>query len=169
MSRICLEPSTAVTGLSRLFTLHWPALFGIDGRPVSDFGVNSTVAHVGSWAAFVLVALVGIAIVSGGRAAAATAHPPRDWGFTAFLLATAAFSIAGYVVGRCGQLEFFYTRYEMLSLLGIAGLVGAGLQAGPSLRRAVIGLSLGWFAITVVPHVGLWAIISRIRRRTSGA
>lgn len=156
VSRICIEPSTAMTGLSRLFTLHWPVLFGIDGRPVSDFGVNGTVSHAGPWAAFVLVALVGIAIVSGWRAAARQRVQPRDWGFTAFLLATAAFSIAGYVVGRCGQLEFFYTRYEMLSLLGVAGLVGAGLQAGPSLRRPVIALSLGWFAITAVPHVGLW-------------
>ena len=47
---------------------------------------------------------------------------PRD--FCAYLILVAALSIAGYLVGRCGVIDFYTMRYELLSVLGACGLAG---------------------------------------------
>ena len=82
----------------------------------------------------------------------------RGLEFCAFLVLTALFSITGYVVGRCGAIDFYYMRYELLSLLGAAGLAGWFLAADPQrpVRRAWLALVFAWFTIVAIPHVQLW-------------
>jgi hypothetical protein len=83
----------------------------------------------------------------------------RGMAFCAFLVLTALFSIAGYVVGRCGAIDFYYMRYELLSVLGVSGVAGWFLASRPpiALRRVWFALVLLWFVLAAVPHVQLWA------------
>lgn len=158
-SRACLDPATAATGMYRLATEHWPVLFGTARQPLSDFGVVTAVSQ-GAWgstaalAVLALVAAAGVIRHAPFRRSAGSGSP-----FCGYLVATALFSVAGYVVGRCGAIDFYYTRYELLSLLGLAGLGGWFLQLErtPWIRRAWVAGAAGWLAVTAVPHVRLYA------------
>jgi len=152
-NRMCVDPTTAATGFYKLATDHWPVLFGTLSEPVRDFGVVTTVSQGLPWSAGLLVALVALAAVGiliGRRV--------RGFEFCAFLVLTALFSITGYVVGRCGTIDFYYMRYELLSLAGASGL-GAWLLATAAprpLKRAWVAMALIWFAVIAMPHARLW-------------
>ena len=71
----------------------------------------------------------------------------------------AAFSLVGYLVGRCGVIDFYTMRYELLSLLGAVGLAGRYLRVERS--RAV---AAAWalccaaiFAVSLAGHARLLA------------
>ena len=53
----------------------------------------------------------------------------------------AAFSLAGYLVGRCGVIDFYTMRYELLSLLGAAGLAGWFLRTERSRLVAAVWIA----------------------------
>lgn len=154
LNRICFDAGSIAGGFWKLATQHWPILFGIQPRPVADFGVQTSVTQGSAWMGALLVALVAIALGGILRHALRNRTPANGTAFCWFLVATAAFSIAGYVVGRCGAINFFYTRYELLSILGLAGIAAWFLREEnlPSLRRAWLALALVWFAATAVPH-----------------
>lgn len=67
------------------------------------------------------------------------------------------FSTAGYVLGRCGEVNFYGMRYELLSVLGIVGLAGSFLAAEPPkpLRVAWGATLAAWLVIIAVPHARL--------------
>lgn len=152
-TRICVDPATAATGAYRLATEHWPVLFGTLPEPVSDFGVVTAVTQGLPWSGTLLAALIALAI-----AGVAIGRRVRGLEFCAFLVLTAVLSIAGYVVGRCGAIDFYYMRYELLSLAGAAGLGGwlLATQAPKNLKRVWLALALLWFALVAIPHVRLW-------------
>lgn len=157
-NRICFDLSTAGSGLYRLATEHWPLLFGTAVRPLSDFSVVTGVTQ-GLTASAALLAVLAMAAVLGilrGWWKSAERAPSS---FCAFLVLTGLWSVAGYAIGRCGNIDFFYMRYEMLSILGMAGLGAWFLQQEPSriARRAWMGLALVWFAIAAAPHVRLYS------------
>jgi hypothetical protein len=75
-----------------------------------------------------------------------------------FLVLTALASVGGYVIGRCGAIDFYYTRYELHSLLGACG-VAAWFLASVQMRefRATwLVLLVLWLAFTALPHARLW-------------
>jgi hypothetical protein len=72
---------------------------------------------------------------------------PRE-PFAAYLMLTAAFSLAGYLAGRCGVIDFSTMRYELLSPLGAAGLAAAFLRTRP--RRPLVVM---WAACTAMVFV----------------
>lgn len=152
-NRLCVDPATAANGFYKLATEHWPVLFGTLPEPVRDFGVVTAVSQGMPWSAGLLVALMvvaAVAIVIGRRV--------RGLEFCAFLVLTALLSITGYVVGRCGAIDFYYLRYELLSLTGATGL-GAWLlatEAPQPVKRAWLALAIVWFSLVAVPHVQLW-------------
>ena len=155
VGRTCFSPATAVTGISGLFSLHWPALLGTAPYPLSRFAIESSVQQglAGtSWlpAAFVAICIAGVA----PRAIKARFQFPC---FPLYLILIGLFSAAGYVLGRCGQVNFTGMRYELLSILGIVGLAGWFLASRPP--RALLaawGLVLAaWLAVLAVPHVRL--------------
>ena len=155
--RVCVDPSTIVPGMYRIATSHWPWLFGTAPQPLTEFGISTTVTQGGWWTAAVLVALALLAVVGIARHALRGGFrdaPP----FCGFLVLTALFSIGGYVVGRCGVIDFYYTRYELLSLLGIAGVSAWLLRVETSrwVRRVSLVLAAVWFVSTAVPHVRLY-------------
>ena len=156
-SRVCVDPGTIGPGLSRLVTSHWPWLFGTTPQPLTDFGVSSAVSQGGWWGAPLLaaVALIAIAGIVRQTAWRRQAGIPA---FPGFLVFTALFSIAGYVVGRCGVIDFFYMRYELLSVLGLAGLGAWFLRVEPSawMKRMWFAVAAAWCLSTAVPHARLW-------------
>jgi hypothetical protein len=83
----------------------------------------------------------------------------REYDFCAYLVLTALLSCAGYILGRCGQVgSVGLIRYEMLSLLGAAGLGAWALKvATPLVRRACIGLALAVAGIAAASHAAILA------------
>ena len=158
-NRVCIDPVTAAPGFYRLATEHWPVLFGTLPEPVRDFGVVTSIDQGMRGSVMLLAAVIGIAL-----AGVLWARRFRGMEFCAFLVLCALLSITGYVVGRCGAIDFYYMRYELLSLLGAAGFSGWFLASAPAipsptwraLRRAWLGLTAAWFILVAIPHVKLW-------------
>ena len=151
--RVCLDMQALPGGLWALVTQHWPVLFGARAQPVAELGLESTVSQgaPGAWmllAAVVLVAAggVGVRIVTERRW-----RPEYD--VCAYLVLVGLISSLGYVVGRCGQLTII--RYELLSVLGAAGLGAWFLRAASPSRTAVrvwMAIACGFVAIAAVSH-----------------
>jgi hypothetical protein len=158
-TRTCISPATAAAGIARLFTIHWPALLGTAPFPLSAFGIESSGRQglaLSSWlpAGLVIVLLAGIILVP-----LANRRVPVPPAFAGYLAAIGLCSIAGYVVGRCGQVNFAGMRYELLSIFGIVGLTAWFLSTP---RPAVLTgawavLLAAWLLVAGVPHVQLAA------------
>jgi hypothetical protein len=153
--RTCFSPATVAPGIGRLFSLHWPALLGTAPYPLSAFAIESSV-HQGlagsSWlpAAFVAICLAGGTPV----AIKARFMFPR---FPAYLMLVGLFSAAGYVLGRCGQVNFVGMRYDLLSVLGLVGLAGWFLHSRPAKPLLAVWAVVlaAWLVVLAVPHVRL--------------
>ena len=156
-SRMCFEVGTVPAGFWKLATEHWPVLFGTEPRPVGDFGVVTSVTQGSWWTGAVLFALAATAAATVLWRAAVRRPLANGSGFCGYLVATAGFSILGYVIGRCGTIDFYYTRYELLSVLGLAGLSAWFLRQDNPVwfRRSWLALAAIWFAATAVPHIRL--------------
>jgi hypothetical protein len=157
-SRMCLDPSTAVTGFRAMVSTHWPTLFGTSRHPVADFGINSTVMQGGMVPSIVLGLMILVPIVGLLLRIRAPLRLSAASAFSAFLVMTAACSILGYVVGRCGAIDVHYTRYELLSVAGLAGLWGWFLTVtqGSTRWRRLLVVPTIWFTLLAVPHVQIW-------------
>jgi hypothetical protein len=154
VARTCVSPATAAAGAGRLFTIHWPAILGTAPYPLGAFSIESRVSQGlggSSWLPAVLV-LLSIGGILAARSAGAGAPPPR---FPQYLILTGAFSIAGYLFGRCGEVNFYAARYELLSVLAIVGLAAWFLSVRPpaALRAAWALAFATWMAIVAIPHV----------------
>ena len=159
VARSCVDPGTIATGLSRIATDHWPTLFGTWFLRLTDFGIVSNGGvQGGAWAAWVLAAIAVMAVLGVLVASVAARGVARRLDPCVFLVLVAAFSIGGYAVGRCGAIDFYYTRYELLSLAGICGLSAWFLASAPHrlVRRAWFTLVAVWLIFTAVPHARLW-------------
>jgi hypothetical protein len=153
-ARVCIDPTTAFAGFQKIATEHWTALFGTMPLRLRDFGVTTSVNQGAPWSAALLLAIVLLAVAGIVRA--------RTWKtsqFAAFLVLTAVFSVSGYVFGRCGAIDFYFMRYELLSIIGVAGLAGWFLQSERSriVRASWLALAAAWFVYTATPHVQLYA------------
>ena len=154
-TRTCFSPATAARGTGLLFSLHWPELLGTAPYPLSAFAIESTTSQglaATSWlpGLVVLLAIVGIA-VTWWR----TPRPAPC--FAVYLVVVGMLSAAGYVLGRCGEVNFFGMRYELLSVLGIVGLSGWFLAWTPPrvLAGAWAAALVAWIAVLAVPHARL--------------
>jgi hypothetical protein len=172
--RLCLDPRAIAAGAGRLFTIHWPELFGLESQPLTDFGIESVVRQGLSGSAWLLAPLFLIPIVRivslrtpilDPRPSTLT-RPASD--FCPYLLLVAVFSVAGYVIGRCGALDFYTMRYELLSVLGAVALAGWYLR----LER-VRGVLAAWlvcccavFGISIAGHARLLAEYATGRQPT---
>ena len=170
LERLCVDVRAIASGVYRLLTVHWPELFGLEPQALTDFGIESTVRQGFPGAAWLLVVVFGFPILRllTPRTArpAAIGHRPSDIGrrlsgvdFCAYLVTVAALSTAGYLAGRCGVIDFFTMRYELLSPLGAAGLAGAYLRAERSRTpvRVWAVCAAAVFAISIAAHARLIA------------
>lgn len=152
--RICVNLASIPTGLWRLVTEHWPVLFGTTVHPLSDLGIESAVRQGAPGSGALLAAAVAIA-----AGAIAVRVSRRRWlaeyDSCAYLLFTGLFSALGYVVGRCGELSYLLTRYELLSILGAVGLGAWFLKVEPSrwLRRTWMTLVGAFVAVALWAHL----------------
>ena len=168
-NRICWDLATLPRGAWRMLTEHWPVLFGTRLMPLSDFAIDSRVSQglPGAWIVLAATALVALAGIVRGMVRARSWRLPDP--FCAYLIAVALLSGAGYVLGRCGEVDFVVMRYELLSILGLAGLGGWFLRVEPSpaLRRAWIGLACATVAVAAAAHLRLLA--EYVRHAPEGA
>jgi len=151
----------------QVFTVHWPELFGLERQPLTDFGIESTVRQGAPGAAWLLVIVIGLPIARllalrrrTPDLGAGTADPgsrTSDLDFCTYLIVVAVLSVTGYLVGRCGLVDFFTMRYELLSPLGAAGLAGAYLRSERSrVPLRVWACAAGAvFTISAIAHVKL--------------
>ena len=157
-NRVCLDLSTVPVGIGRIATVHWPLLFGTRVQRLTRFSIESdgTQGMNGLWvvlAAAMLLAAVRIAThISGER----RWRPEYD--FCAYLVLAGLLSIGGYVVARCGVIDIFRMRYDMLSIIGAVGLAGWYLRIERSrwLKGAWVVLVLSWAAVGAAAHGRLW-------------
>jgi hypothetical protein len=70
----------------------------------------------------------------------------------------AALSLAGYLVGRCGTVDFYYMRDDLLALFGAAGLTAWFFAARPRplMAAAWIALMCLWLAFPASLYARLW-------------
>jgi hypothetical protein len=165
--RLCLDPRAMAAGIGRILTVHWPELFGLEPQPLTDFGIESAVHQGLGLSAWLLLPALGIPFARVVRFALRSdlAYPARDptalspppRAFCIYLTLVAGVSIAGYQIGRCGVVDFYTMRYELLSIPGACGLAGWYLQRERSaVVRAVWAASCAAiFAISLTGHVRL--------------
>jgi hypothetical protein len=151
--RLCVNARAITAGVWQLFMVHWPELFGLEPQPLTDFGIESVVRQGFTGAAWLLVPLFGIPLARGAWGA----RGAQD--FAMYLVLVAALSVAGYLVGRCGVIDFYTMRYELLSPLGAAGLAAAYLRVE---RSRVVGTvwmacASAVFALSILAHARLLA------------
>jgi hypothetical protein len=138
--------------------VHWPAILGTAPYPLTAFSIESRITQglAGSSWLPVAIVLLSIAGIFAASPAARGGVPPR---FAQYLILAGTFSVAGYLFGRCGEVNFYSMRYELLSLLAIVGLAGWFLSVRPpaALQAAwALGFA-AWMAILAVPNVRLAA------------
>ncbi|HEY2432475.1 MAG TPA: hypothetical protein VGI12_07350 [Vicinamibacterales bacterium] len=157
VARTCIAPSTLLQGGRLLLTEHWPQLFGTAPYPLSDFSIESGVSQGLAWASLLPLAamlIAGVAIARAGWPAARRALTS----IPGYLTLVGCFSVAGYVAGRCGSLSFYTMRYELLSLLGAAGVAAWFFSLSPSPRwtRPWLAAVACWTLLACVSHARLW-------------
>lgn len=153
-SRICWDPRTVPSGVWRLFTEHWPVLFGSRALPLGDFGIESA-GHQGMPGGWMLLAAAALLAAAGiAWRVGATRRWRREYDFCVYLVLVAGLSVSGYVLARCGEVDFVVMRYELLSILGAVGIGAWFLLAEPSrvARRVWMALACGCIAIAGVAH-----------------
>ena len=155
--RLCVDGRSMMAGVGRLFTDHWPDLFGMQRRPLTDFGIESRLSQGFPGGAVLVDAVLGIAAIRVAASVLRSRHWSDTYDFSAYLVLAAALSAAGYIAGRCGQIDFFTMRYELLSLVGAAGLAAWYLEV-ERFRTAMAAwavLCAVIFAAALVEHVEL--------------
>ena len=162
--RLCTDATAMIAGAARILTVHWPQLFGLESQPLTDFGIESGV-HQGfpgsAWLLLPVAAIAGARSMnwpSRGQTPDAAIYRP-DPAFAQYLMLVAALSVAGYLIGRCGVVDFHTMRYELLSVLGAVGLAARFLQV--ERNRLVLSVwtacCAAIFALSATAHARLLA------------
>jgi hypothetical protein len=158
--RLCFDPRAIGAGAGRILTVHWPELFGLEPQPLTDFGIESAVRQGLPWSAWLLVPVFGIPLLRiVGHRPPASHLPPHAAEFSNYLVLVAVFSLAGYLVGRCGAIDFYTMRYELLSVMGVVGLAGGYLRVerSPAVSAVWTLCSAAIFAVSITAHARLLA------------
>lgn len=156
--RVCLDLAATVGGVPKLATVHWPALFGTERLALTDFGIDSRFSQgmPGIW--LLLALLLGSAAAWVVITLARSRRWRREYDACAYLMTVAILSLAAYLVGRCGTVDFYYMRYDLLALLGASGLAAWFLAAGPPRLAATAWMAALclWLALPAVVYGRLW-------------
>jgi hypothetical protein len=158
-NRLCFEPGTIGIGLAKMATEHWPALFGTWRLALLEFGIDSRLSQGGSWSWLLVVGIFLIPLATIGFRLMTGHKWQAPWTSSVYFLLVALFSLAGYVVGRCGEVSFHLMRYDLLALLGGVGLGAWFLQVTrtPAVRGIWIALFCAWVGLAGITHARLWA------------
>jgi len=82
----------------------------------------------------------------------------HEYDFCAYLVLVGVISVAGYVAARCGAIDIYKMRYDMLSIVGAVGLAGWYLHVERSrvYKGIWVSLVLAWAVVGAVAHGQLW-------------
>lgn len=153
-NRLCIDWRAVPGGFADIVGVHWPYLFATREIALRRFVIESDVRQ----------GMRGAGLLLGGAMLLAAAGVivrlfrerrwPSDYDFCAYLVLVAALSVTGYVVTRCGVVEFAKIRYDMLSILGAVGVAAWYLRTEASRARAIAWtlLLLASVAITAAAH-----------------
>jgi hypothetical protein len=143
INRTCVNPASLMAGLRQLVTLHWPRLFGAVPGPLADYSIESGAGQgmPGAWLLFAAAFAVASAGVVWGLV---VRRWRREYAFCTYLMLVGAFSVVGYVAGRCGVVTEGTMRYELLSIIGAVGAGALFLCLAPSSRLKTV-----WVGIVV--------------------
>jgi hypothetical protein len=171
-SRVCLDVAATASGIPKLATEHLPVLFGSMRLALTDFGIESPLHQGMDWSWLFLMALLACVVFSLVRSGGGSPAWRSEYRAGLYFTLVGALSLAGYVVGRCGEVSFFWMRYDLLSLLGASGLVAWALAATqrtdapdaptPNGTRAswcarlMVGLVVIWASLGGTVHARLW-------------
>lgn len=166
--RTCLNAGAAVVGAGRLFTEHWPVLFGTRVLPLTDFGIESRRTQGAPWSWVPLVVVAALAVVGIAARLLRDRRWRAEYDVCAYLTLVGICSIGGYVVGRCGEVGFGTMRYDLLSLVGLVGLSAWFLRASPP--KPVVAVWMGalgvWMLVLATAHGAL--LREYVRRPPTG-
>ena len=156
-SRFCTDATAIPHGVRSLFGEHFPILFGTHRIALSDLAIQSTGSQGLAGSGILLAIVVAMAAAVVGWHLLRERRWRPEYNACAYLVAIAVASEAGYIVGRCGRLSYFTLRYELLSVLGLAGLTAWFLKvaAAPALRRGGSALACALLLVTAVPSAAL--------------
>jgi hypothetical protein len=159
LGRGCLNVATFTGGPRRLVTEHYPQLFGTARTALVDVGIESTVWQGVPIASLCLAGLALVATLRVGWRLASERRWREEYAACAYLVLAGLFSSAGYVIGRCGEVDFYTMRYELLSVLGLAGLAAWYLQIerSPAIRAVWLSLVAVVLATALMAHTRLLA------------
>jgi hypothetical protein len=155
--RLCFNPRAIASGVGAIFTVHWPDLFGLEPQRLTDVGIESTVRQGMIGASWLLAPALGIPLARGLTSREQRSVEPAA--LSSYLILVAALSIAGYLIGRCGVVDFYTMRYELLSVLGACGLAARYLRVERSRAWTAawaLGIA-GILALSAVAHARLVA------------
>ena len=156
--RFCFEWDTLPAAAWKLATVHWPMLFGTRVQRLFDFAVNSHLSQGFPGVGWLLAGAMIVAAIRVAREIVSRRSWDRRDDFCVYLLLVAALSVCGYVVARCGEITIYRMRYDMLSVLGVAGLAAWFMRIEPAgwARTVWIAVLVGWAAMNAVVHGRLW-------------
>jgi hypothetical protein len=161
--RLCFDAAGIASGAGRIFTEHWPQLFGLEPQRLTDFGIESAVRQGLGGSAWLLLPALGIPVLRlmwrSARRERRGAHEGHSADFARYLTIVAGLSLLGYLVGRCGVVDFYTMRYELLSILGAVGLAAGYLKVERSrpIAAAWAVCCAAILAISVTAHARLLA------------
>ena len=159
LGRACVNAATFTTGLRKLFGEHYPHLFGTLRTPLVDVGVESSVVQGNPIVTPVLGLAALFMVVRIASRLIAERRWREEYNACAYLVLVGLFSTAGYVIGRCGEVDFYTMRYELLSVIGLCGVAAWYLSIERSISVRTIWMALAAIVLTTsaVPHVRLLA------------
>jgi hypothetical protein len=157
--RVCLDPRTLGGGIVKLLTIHLPELFGTAVYPLGAFAIQSATWQGLRGSSVILGAAMLLALVRIVMRLATDRRWPREYEICVYLVLVGLLAMAGYVAGRCGQVDFITMRYELLSILSAVGVSAWFLRTERSRALVIVWLVLvgGWTAVCAAPHGRLLA------------
>jgi hypothetical protein len=157
MQRVCFDPGAVLGGLGRLFTEHWPRLFGTSQVPLAPFGIESAGTQGLAWSGLALAVLIGVCVARIAVHARAHSGWWTKYEFCGYLVLVGALSAIMFAVARCGDVGVM--RYDLLSIFGAVGLVAWALavESRPWIRRSEVALVVAWSMVSATSHARIWA------------
>lgn len=146
LDRICIDPRTVAAGLWNGVTVHLTRLFGVVQEPLADYGIDSSSGQGLPFGRALLAAIVIFPVVRIFTRLSRERQWRHEYDSCVYLVLVGLFSFTANAVLRCGVVDIM--RYDLLSILGAAGLAAWFLRTETSRTLAAIWLGL----------VGVWAL-----------
>ena len=156
LNHICIDPRTMVAGVWAGLSTHLPQLFGMAPQPLADYAIDSGVRQGLPWGFLLLVGIFVIAVVRTAMTIVSERRWRPEYDPCAYLVLVGLFSFGAYTLLRCGVIGVM--RYELLSLLGAAGLAAwyLRIERARVLATLWIALTVAWAAGTGFGQARLW-------------